>query len=71
MARAASLKIFFCSQGDNPPRNRKTNNAGKKWGIDPPHPLGVGPVGAYVNRSIQEQRLEKYCHEKYCHKLGK
>jgi hypothetical protein len=30
MASAASLKIFFARVGDNPPRNRKTNNAGIK-----------------------------------------
>jgi hypothetical protein len=41
MASAANLKKF-CSRGDNPPRNSKTNNAGIKLGESIPHPPGVG-----------------------------
>jgi hypothetical protein len=32
MAGAASLKNYFARRGDNPPTNRKTNNAGLKVG---------------------------------------
>jgi hypothetical protein len=43
MASAASLKIFLL-EGDNPPRNRKTNNAGIKVGIDPLIPPVSAPM---------------------------
>jgi hypothetical protein len=49
MASAASLKIFS-REGDNTPRNSKTNNAGIKVGeIDPLIPPGVG---AYADSAV-------------------
>jgi hypothetical protein len=58
MASAASLKIFFLGGGDNPPRISKTNNAGMKVGIDPPHPPGVGTYELYLSLYIPDRHLK-------------
>jgi hypothetical protein len=50
MASAASLKLCFCSRGDNRPRNNKTNNAGITVGDWSPIPSGVGAYECKVER---------------------
>jgi hypothetical protein len=68
MASAASLKIF-CSRGDSPPRNSKTNNAGiKVGGSIPLIPPGVGAYDHYAAQKIQT-KIQTITHIKTSRKL--